>query len=108
MAPRLVLPAAIACAAVLRSAAVTTELSPGWALRTQTGLGDTGAVISQPGYSTAGWYPITVPCTVMAGLLTNNVYTNVYFGSNLVSVADLTTTNWWYRGQFLAPSNPGG
>ncbi|MGZ5544557.1 MAG: glycosyl hydrolase 2 galactose-binding domain-containing protein, partial [Limisphaerales bacterium] len=64
--------------------------------------------ISQPGYSVAGWYPITVPSTVMAGLVTNNVYTNLFFGTNLQSVADLTKQNWWYRGQFLAPANSGG
>jgi len=87
---------------------VTTELSSGWSLRTQTGLADSGAVISQPGYSTAGWYPITVPCTVMAGLVTNNVYSNLFFGTNLQAVPDLTKQNWWYRAQFLASTNPGG
>lgn len=85
--------------------AQTTELSSGWTLRTQTGLADGGAVISQPGYNTAGWYPISVPSTVMAGLVTNGVYTNLYFGTNLQAVADLTKQNWWYRGQFLAPAN---
>jgi exo-1,4-beta-D-glucosaminidase len=85
--------------------AQASELSAGWALRTQTGLADSGAVISQAGYNVAGWYPITVPSTVMAGLVTNGVYTNLYFGTNLQSVGDLTKQNWWYRGQFLAPAN---
>jgi len=51
----------------------STELSHGWALRSQTGLADGGVVISQPGYNVSGWYPITIPSTVMAGLVTNGV-----------------------------------
>ena len=105
---RNILALAIVGAGLARAAAVTSEISSGWTLRLQTGLGDAGTVISQPGYNTAGWYPITAPCTVMAGLLTNNVYTNVFFGTNLQAVPDLTTPNWWYRDQFVAPTNSGG
>jgi exo-1,4-beta-D-glucosaminidase len=91
-----------------RSVAGTIELSQGWSLRSQTGFADGGAAISQPSYSSTGWYPITVPSTVMAGLVTNGVYTNVFFGNNLQSVPDLTTQNWWYRGEFLASTNSNG
>src|SRR5919202_1938471 len=86
----------------------STELTSGWALRSATNVTDTGAAISQPGYSTAGWYPITLPSTVLAGLVANNVYQNIYFGTNLQSVPDLTTQNWWYRGEFTAPANSTG
>lgn len=86
----------------------STELTAGWALRSATGLADTGATISQVGYSTAGWNPITLPSTVLAGLVANNVYQNVYFGTNLQSVPDLTTQDWWYRGQFTAAANAPG
>lgn len=82
--------------------ATSTELTAGWALRSANGLADTGAAISQPGYSTAGWSPITLPSTVLAGLVANNVYQNIYFGTNLQSVPDLTTQDWWYRGEFTA------
>jgi exo-1,4-beta-D-glucosaminidase len=86
----------------------STELTSGWALRSATGLADTGATISQPGYSTVGWNPISLPSTVLAGLVANNVYQNIFFGTNLQSVPDLTTQDWWYRGEFTAaPSSPG-
>jgi exo-1,4-beta-D-glucosaminidase len=97
--------------AVVRAGAATvssTELTSGWSLRSANNVTDTGATISQPGYSTTGWYPITVPSTVLAGLVANNVYQNIYFGTNLQSVPDLTTQNWWYRGQFTAPANSTG
>jgi len=86
----------------------STELTGGWALRSATGLTDTGAAISQVGYSTAGWNPVTLPSTVLAGLVANNVYQNIYFGTNLQSVPDLTTQDWWYRGQFTAAANAPG
>src|SRR5919201_1587432 len=97
--------------AAVRAAAATvssTELTSGWALRSATNVTDTGATISQPGYSTSGWYPISIPSTVLAGLVANNVYQNIYFGTNLQSVPDLTTQNWWYRGEFTAPATSAG
>ncbi|MFE9654593.1 hypothetical protein [Micromonospora sp. NPDC006431] len=80
----------------------STELSTGWALRSATNVTDPGATISQVGYSTAGWSPVSLPSTVLAGLVANNVYQNIYFGRNLQSVPDLTGQNWWFRGQFTA------
>jgi exo-1,4-beta-D-glucosaminidase len=86
----------------------STELTSGWALRTAAGLADTGATISQVGYPAAGWSPVTLPSTVLAGLVANNVYTDIYAGTNLQSVPDLTGQDWWYRGQFTAAAaNPG-
>ncbi|WP_214316955.1 glycoside hydrolase family 2 protein [Nonomuraea sediminis] len=81
---------------------VQASAAPGWALRSATGLSDTGATISQVGYGTAGWYPVELPSTVLAVLVKNNVYQDVYFGQNLKSVPDLTTQDWWYRGEFTA------
>src|ERR671931_928200 len=86
----------------------STELTSGWSLRSATNFTDTGATISQPGYSTTGWYSITAPSTVLAGLVANNVYQDVYVGTNLQSVPDLTTQNWWYRGEFTAPTSAAG
>src|SRR5437016_7621153 len=55
-----------------------------------------------------GAEPVTLPSTVLAGLVANNVYQNIYFSTNLQSVPDLTTQNWWYRGQFTAPATSAG
>src|SRR6266540_629454 len=90
-------------AAVTTSPTVgSTELSAGWALRSANNVTDTGATISQVGYGTSGWYPVALPSTALAGLVANNVYQDIYFGTNLQSVPDLTTQNWWFRGEFIA------
>jgi exo-1,4-beta-D-glucosaminidase len=86
----------------------STELTQGWSLVSANNVSDAGTVISQPGYGDASWYPITIPSTVMAGLVANNVYQNVFFGTNLQSVPDLTTQDWWYRGEFSAPAGVPG
>src|SRR4026209_2445223 len=86
----------------------STELTQGWSLISANNVTDNGATISQTGYNVSSWYPITVPSTVLAGLVANNVYQNIYFGTNLQSVPDLTTQNWWYRGQFNAVAGVAG
>ena len=86
----------------------STELTQGWSLISANNVTDPGTTISTVGYNVSSWYPITVPSTVMAGLVANNVYPNVFFGTNLQSVPDLTTQNWWYRGQFNAVSGVAG
>ncbi|NUT35747.1 MAG: hypothetical protein HOV79_22050 [Hamadaea sp.] len=99
----LVLAVGVTAAPSAQAATVgSTELRSGWALRSATGLADGGAAISQVGYATTGWNPVTLPSTVLAGLVANNVYQNVYFGTNLQNVPDLTTQNWWFRGEFPA------
>ena len=90
------------------SLASSTELSQGWALRSASTVTDGGATISRVGYGTAGWSPISLPSTVLAGLVANNVYQDIYFGTNLQSVPDLTGQNWWYRGEFAAPASAPG
>jgi exo-1,4-beta-D-glucosaminidase len=86
----------------------STELTQGWSLISANNVTDAGSTISQPGYNVSSWYPITVPSTVLAGLVANNVYQNIFFGTNLQSVPDLTTQNWWYRGQFNAAAGVAG
>jgi exo-1,4-beta-D-glucosaminidase len=81
----------------------STELSQGWALISANNVTDVGATISQVGYGTSTWYPTTLPSTVLAALVANGVYQNIYYGTNYQSVPDLTTQNWWYRGEFTAP-----
>src|SRR6266508_3026198 len=67
-------------AAVTTSPTVgSTELSAGWALRSANNVTDTGATISQVGYGTSGWYPVTLLSTALAGLVANNVYQDLSF-----------------------------
>src|SRR5436309_1918669 len=76
----------------------STELVKGWNIQSSALVTGSGADISRPGYSTAGWLPISRPETLMAGLLENGRFPNVFFGENLKSVsAEPFAVNWWYR-----------
>src|SRR5262245_43585312 len=58
------------------------ELTQGWALVSANSVSDGGAVISQPGYAVAGWHPVTLPSTVMAALVADGTYTNLFNDTN--------------------------
>ena len=85
-----------------------TELTDGWALQAANEVTDPGDTIATVGYPTTGWHPVTLPSTVLAGLTADGVYPNLYHGTNLAKVPDLTKQQWWYRGQFDAPAASAG
>jgi exo-1,4-beta-D-glucosaminidase len=63
-----------------------------------------GAKISGPDYSVHGWYKVTTPCTVLAGLVQNGEYPDLYVGKNLQKVpTDRFNGPWWYRTAFRLP-----
>ena len=67
-----------------------------------------GSAISTPGFSTKTWYPVTLPSTVLAGLVANGEYSNLYLGTNLQNVwAPRFQMPWWYRTEFQLPDEPG-
>jgi exo-1,4-beta-D-glucosaminidase len=85
-----------------------TEIKNGWGLKSANSVTDPGSTVSTVGYNMSSWYPITLPSTVLGGLIANGVYNNVYFGTNYDSVPDLTGQNWWFRGEFTAPASVPG
>jgi hypothetical protein len=50
-----------------------TELTDGWALQAANEVTDPGATIATVGYATTGWHPVTLPSTVLAGLVADGV-----------------------------------
>jgi exo-1,4-beta-D-glucosaminidase len=81
----------------------SAQLTKGWALASANVVPDPGGAIARVGYPTAGWHPITLPSTVLAGLVTDGLYPDLYRGTALRGVPDLTTQRWWFRGEFAAP-----
>jgi exo-1,4-beta-D-glucosaminidase len=98
-----------AAAAVTVSAAPGDSTAiPGFMIRSSGKTGDTGATISQPGYGTSGWYPVTARSTVFAGLLQNGLYPDPFYSTNMKSVATSDfTVPWWYRADFTLGSETG-
>ncbi|TAN01389.1 MAG: glycoside hydrolase family 2, partial [Rhodanobacteraceae bacterium] len=82
----------------------------GWAIQSSAKAQQGGEVVSQNGYVTKDWYPVTGRATVMAGLLENGHYPDIFHGLNLqtVQVPDANDHRfvipWWYRTQFVLPT----
>jgi exo-1,4-beta-D-glucosaminidase len=105
-------------AAVAACGADRMALRQGWSIQSSAGVPETGAVLSSPGFSTRGWYPATVPSTVLGALVEDHVYSNPYFGMNLRGIAGTEypvsfnfsnipmppdspfRRSWWYRTEF--------
>jgi exo-1,4-beta-D-glucosaminidase len=76
-------------------------LRDGWAIQSSVEVKRTGDEISTPGFETPGWYPTSVPSTVLAALVTNGVYEDPYFGMNLKKIPEEPYKQpWWYRTEF--------
>lgn len=98
------------------------QLVQGWEIQSSVKVNQPGAIISTGDFKPDNWYKTSVPATVLAALVDNNVYPDPYFGMNLRSIpgtdypldsnfANLSMSRdspfnvpWWYRTQFLLPS----
>jgi exo-1,4-beta-D-glucosaminidase len=77
-----------------------------WQIQSSAKAQQSGAEVSSAGYSTREWYPVSGRATVMAGLLENGTYKNVFYGDNLRTAAEPDSSGnvfvvpWWYRTEF--------
>jgi exo-1,4-beta-D-glucosaminidase len=77
-----------------------------WRIQSSAKAQQSGAEVSSAGFSTQGWYPVSGHATVMAGLLENGTYEDVFYGDNLRAVeapdagGNLFMIPWWYRTEF--------
>ena len=80
-----------------------------WQIQSSAKAQESGAEISSAGFSTRGWYPVSGRATVMAGLLENGTYENVFHGDNLRAATEpdssgsLFVIPWWYRTELSLP-----
>jgi exo-1,4-beta-D-glucosaminidase len=77
-----------------------------WQIQSSDKAQQGGAEISSAGFATRDWYPVSGRATVMAGLLENGTYKNVFYSDNLRAVqapdasGNLFVNPWWYRTEF--------
>src|SRR5580700_7451625 len=119
---RILLPVmALACATVHAQPAAPLPLREHWTIQSSALDEDSGDVISKPGYKTTGWYPATMPSTVVAALVKDRVYPDPGFGMNLRLLAGTSypigmnfsnvhmppdspyRVPWWFRTEFQGP-----
>src|ERR1700754_4906122 len=66
--------------------------------------------ISRENYDTHSWYKVSVPTTLVAGLLANKVYDfDPFMGRNLQKLKDDKLDKpWWFRREFTLPASEAG
>ena len=85
-------------------------LKDSWAMQSAVTDPSAGKTISQPGFQTTSWYKVSVPTTVIAGLLANKVYNfDPFFGQNFEKLGDPRLDKpWWFRKTFDLPESENG
>lgn len=85
-----------------------------WQIQSSAKAQQGGAEISSAAFTSAQWYTVSGRATVMAGLMENGKYANVFYGDNLRAVEEPDASGtmfaipWWYRTAFaLEPGRPG-
>jgi exo-1,4-beta-D-glucosaminidase len=97
------------CTRVKSANILLKKLDDNWYLQSSQKVQADGNVISQADFDIQAWYPVDVPATVMAGLVQNGLYPDLYFDQNLEKVdKEQFRKSWWYRKEFfLDNNNPG-
>ena len=61
-------------------------LEQGWTIQSSAKVAEAGAAISSAGFKPVAWFPARVPSTILADLVADHVYSDPYFGTNLLSI----------------------
>ncbi|KAH8816554.1 glycoside hydrolase superfamily [Xylogone sp. PMI_703] len=95
----------------LVSSAGSTVPIPGWYIQSSAHVSQDVSALSKPGVDTSSWYRVSSHCTVMAGLLENNVYndTTLFWSDNLEFMVDASqfSVPWFYREEFTLQPKSG-
>ena len=77
------------------------QLLQDWRLQSSSRVDNAGFVVASNNCDISGWYPASVPSTVLGTLVQQKVYENPYFGLNLKNIPyEPFETSWWYRTTF--------
>jgi len=83
-------------------------LSSGWKLQDVVKATQPGAEVSSSKFKSDGWFPATVPGTVLTTLVNNHVYPEPLYGENNrpeTIPESLARSSYWYRTQIEVPKS---
>jgi exo-1,4-beta-D-glucosaminidase len=99
------------------------RLADGWMLQSSSKVDQSGETVSKAGFQPRGWYPVSVPTTVVSGLVKHKVLPDPMFGMNLRQFPGVSypiganfsnlpmppdspyLVSWWYRKTFTLPAD---
>ncbi|MCK5782148.1 MAG: beta galactosidase jelly roll domain-containing protein [Flavobacteriales bacterium] len=79
----------------------TTSLERDWTIINSSKTDDKGDLISSTNYELQEWQKAKVPATILANLVENGVYTDIFKDQNFDKIdKEQFKTSWWYRKSF--------
>lgn len=78
-----------------------------WKMQSSLKVNAKGEEVTHKSFPTDGWYSVSVPTTIVAGLLANHVYDfDPFFAKNLEKISGPEFDKpWWLRKEFTLPSS---
>lgn len=85
-------------------------LKKDWKMQSAVTDTSSAAKISGESFDAQKWYSVSVPTTIIAGLLANKVYDfDPFYGQNFKKLADTRLDKpWWFRNEFTLPASEDG
>ena len=85
-------------------------LGDGWFMQSVLEVKESGKELSQKEYAQKNWNRVSIPSTIIAGLLKDKKYDfDPFFGDNLQRIAGKQfDTSWWFRKSFKLPAAENG
>ena len=99
------------------------RLTDGWMLQSSSKIDQSGETLSKAGFQPRGWYPASVPTTVVSALVKHKILPDPMFGMNLRQFPGVSypiganfsnlpmppdspyLVSWWYRKTFTLPAD---
>ena len=99
------------------------RLADGWMLQSSSKVDQSGETLSKAGFQPKGWYPVSVPTTVVSALVKHKILPDPMFGMNLRQFPGVSypiganfsnlpmppdspyLVSWWYRKTFTLPAD---
>src|ERR1700744_4077360 len=85
-------------------------LKSDWNMQSAVTDASPGSQISKAGFKADSWYKVSVPTTVIAGLIANKVYDfDPFYSRNFEKLNDTRLDKpWWFRREFKLPESENG
>jgi exo-1,4-beta-D-glucosaminidase len=86
------------------------RLSDGWRMQSSLKLATGGNELSSAGFPVNDWYAVSVPTTILAGLIANKEFDfDPFYGKNFQKITGKRFDKpWWFRKEFTLPAGAAG
>ncbi len=91
------------CIQTSKRASCEKYINDGWHIISSAQVGVDGKILSSRNVDVSAWFPSEIPSTVLASLVKNGEYADIYQDTNFIKIPkERFKHSWWYRKEFKA------